>query len=412
MTIVIQAESLGKRYTLRHENSARYDTLSEKLANIGATLRNKKHQRKSSEEFWAIKDANFSVQQGDRVGIIGKNGAGKSTILKLLSRITEPTTGKIGIKGRIASLLEVGTGFHPELTGRENIYLNGAILGMSRRDIQHKFNEIVSFSEVDRFLDTPVKRYSSGMYVRLAFAIAAHLEPEILIVDEVLAVGDSQFQKKCLAKMKSVGDEGRTVLFVSHNQSAISSLCTSALLLDQGSIAFSGTVNETIENYNRLSRENAGSYEAKSTNDLSKRRIKSIRQRDEKSSIALFDDLVFHLQLSDGGSYKGCRVGLIIKNRLDEWMFSTATQMVGLELATLDPATSEIQITIPQVNLMPDEYTVDVSLIGEDNNRLEYLENALSFTVLNRDIWNSGFLITPHFGKVVVDAKWEFVKNA
>ncbi len=201
------------------------------------------------EEFWALRNLDFEIQPGDRVGIIGRNGAGKSTLLKILCRITEPTTGRIEIAGRVASLLEVGTGFHPELTGRENIFLNGAILGMSRAEIKRKFDEIVAFAEIEKFLDTPVKRYSSGMYVRLAFAVAAHLEPEILIVDEVLAVGDAQFQKKCLGKMEEVGKEGRTVLFVSHNMAMISKLCTKAMLLEGGSLIMYGSAARTVLAY-------------------------------------------------------------------------------------------------------------------------------------------------------------------
>jgi lipopolysaccharide transport system ATP-binding protein len=206
-------------------------------------------QNPNLEEFWALKDVSFEVKRGDRIGIIGRNGAGKSTLLKILSRITEPTEGRISIKGRVASLLEVGTGFHPELTGRENIYLNGAILGMSRVDIKRKFDEIVAFAEVERFLDTPVKRYSSGMYVRLAFAVAAHLEPEILIVDEVLAVGDAQFQKKCLGKMENVSKEGRTILFVSHNIAAIQALCNQIIYLKSGQIKSFGQVKRNISLY-------------------------------------------------------------------------------------------------------------------------------------------------------------------
>ena len=202
------------------------------------------------EDFWALKDVSFEIKAGDVVGIIGRNGAGKSTLLKILSRITEPTEGRITLNGRVASLLEVGTGFHPELTGRENIYLNGTILGMMRREITKKFDEIVAFAEVEKFLDTPVKRYSSGMYVRLAFAVAAHLEPEILIVDEVLAVGDAQFQKKCLGKMQDVSrQEGRTVLFVSHNMSAITSLCNRVILLNKGTVQFNGSPQEGIDLY-------------------------------------------------------------------------------------------------------------------------------------------------------------------
>jgi lipopolysaccharide transport system ATP-binding protein len=202
------------------------------------------------EEFWALKDISFDIKQGDRVGIIGRNGAGKSTLLKILSRITEPTSGRVNIKGRVASLLEVGTGFHPELTGRENIFLNGAILGMSKADIKKKFDEIVAFAEVEKFLDTPVKRYSSGMYVRLAFAVAAHLEPEILVIDEVLAVGDIEFQKKCLGKMRDVNQDGRTVIFVSHNMGAIEQLCSSILLLDRGKRkAYGANMQEIVKQY-------------------------------------------------------------------------------------------------------------------------------------------------------------------
>ena len=203
----------------------------------------------STEEFYALRDVSFEIKRGDRVGIIGRNGAGKTTLLKLLSRITEPTSGRIEITGRVASLLEVGTGFHPELTGRENIFLNGSILGMSKAEIKKKFDEIVNFAEVEKFLDTPVKRYSSGMYVRLAFAVAAHLEPEILIVDEVLAVGDAQFQKKCLGKMEEVGKEGKTVLFVSHNMGAITGLCESSILLDAGSVVANGSSGLVIGKY-------------------------------------------------------------------------------------------------------------------------------------------------------------------
>ena len=201
------------------------------------------------EEFWALKDVSFEIKSGDRVGIIGRNGAGKSTLLKILSRITEPTKGRVKIAGRVASLLEVGTGFHPELTGRENIFLNGAILGMTRREIQKKFDAIVAFAEVEKFLDTPVKRYSSGMYVRLAFAVAAHLEPEILVVDEVLAVGDFQFQKKCLGKMEEIGRTGRTILFVSHNMAMISSLCEKAIQLDNGELRAIGATDRVILGY-------------------------------------------------------------------------------------------------------------------------------------------------------------------
>lgn len=250
---VIEVENLSKKYIIGHqrENAARYESLRDVMANgVKSFWRSLSGRQSDSfqpkEEFWALKDVSFEVKQGEVIGIIGRNGAGKSTLLKILSRITEPTTGRIKIKGRVASLLEVGTGFHPELTGRENIYLNGSILGMSRAEIQAKFDEIVDFAEVEKFLDTPVKFYSSGMYVRLAFAVAAHLEPEILVVDEVLAVGDAAFQKKCLGKMGDVATkEGRTVLFVSHNMTAVKSLCTKAIWVHQGATI---NIQESLEN--------------------------------------------------------------------------------------------------------------------------------------------------------------------
>ncbi len=258
--VVIAAENLSKSYLVGHQSAQRerYVALRDVIAREARNFVRKGLdfvrgrqivQGDEVEEFWALKDVSFEVKRGEVIGIIGKNGAGKSTLLKIVSRITEPTAGRVRLRGRVASLLEVGTGFHPELTGRENIFLNGAILGMTRREIRRKFDEIVAFAEVEKFLDTPVKRYSSGMYVRLAFAIAAHLEPEILIVDEVLAVGDIDFQKKCLGKMSEVAGGGRTVLFVSHNLAAIAELTTRAILLNSGSVKAEGSASEVIAAY-------------------------------------------------------------------------------------------------------------------------------------------------------------------
>jgi lipopolysaccharide transport system ATP-binding protein len=263
----IKIENLGKKYIIGHETQAGYKTLRdaivEKARNAAGIIMHpfsNKNGGGETEEFWALKGIDLEIKTGDRVGIIGRNGAGKSTLLKILSRITDPTTGDIWINGRVASLLEVGTGFHPELTGRENIFLNGAVLGMGQSEIKRKFDEIVAFSEVEKFLDTPVKRYSSGMYVRLAFAVAAHLEPEILIIDEVLAVGDAAFQKKCLGKMEEVGKDGRTVLFVSHNMNAIEQLCRSCVLLEKGEMkSFSTDVNSVIKRYLGMGGGAAGS---------------------------------------------------------------------------------------------------------------------------------------------------------
>lgn len=269
--IPIRVENLGKKYVLRHmakgghkKYTALRDVLTEAALTPFRGLRRRmgpasvdgqsedstRTGSSSREEFWALKDVSFEIKRGESVGIIGRNGAGKSTLLKLLSRITSPTTGRIELDGKVASLLEVGTGFHPELTGRENIYLNGAILGMKRAEIKGKFDEIVAFAEVEKFLDTPVKHYSSGMYVRLAFAVAAHLEPDVLIVDEVLAVGDAEFQKKCLGKMQSVSEkDGRTVLFVSHNMQAIRQMCRRVIFLKQGKIAYTGDPHAAISAY-------------------------------------------------------------------------------------------------------------------------------------------------------------------
>jgi lipopolysaccharide transport system ATP-binding protein len=252
---VIRAEGLSKKYLIGHRQRDRYptfkDALTSSVKSLGRPFRRStpKPPSLTTEELWALKGISFQVRQGERVGIIGRNGAGKSTLLKILSRVTDPTEGRVSLKGRVGSLLEVGTGFHPELTGRENVYLNGAILGMSKPEIERKFDEIVAFSEVEKFLDTPVKRYSSGMYVRLAFAVAAHLDPEILIMDEVLAVGDTQFQKKCLGKMGEVTREGRTVLFVSHSMTAVQSLCSRVVWLHDGQIKGEGKPADIISDY-------------------------------------------------------------------------------------------------------------------------------------------------------------------
>ena len=259
MSQVIRFDGLSKRYMLRHETDTNLnlrDVITRRAKSIAKAIINpfSRTSSRTTEEFWALKDITFDVNQGERLGIIGRNGAGKSTLLKLLSRITEPTRGRIRIRGRVASLLEVGTGFHPELTGRENIFLNGAILGMSKVEIRRKFDEIVDFAEVERFLDTPVKRYSSGMYVRLAFAVAAHLDPDILVVDEVLAVGDIAFQKKCLGKMKDV-TSNRTVLFVSHNLSAIEQLCDRTIWLRQGTVNMDGPTQSVLEKYTSVEHE-------------------------------------------------------------------------------------------------------------------------------------------------------------
>lgn len=341
--IVIKAEGIGKSYLIGHKSNERYVALRDVIANKTTGLWSKirsprSHTHKDIEEFWALKDISFEVKQGERIGIIGRNGAGKSTLLKILSRITEPTTGRVSIKGRVASLLEVGTGFHPELTGRENIFLNGAILGMTRAEIKRKFDEIVDFAEVEKFLDTPVKHFSSGMYVRLAFAVAAHLEPEILVVDEVLAVGDFEFQKKCLGKMRDVATEGRTVLFVSHNMAAVQQLCQRVVLLANGAIELlDNDIEKVILNYINqtkktptrnewLENENA----PLSNNYFSLSRMAITDENGAALTMPVRNDLDFYftVELDLKNEDRAFQIGFAVydsDNRLLFWSFTTDT---------------------------------------------------------------------------------------
>jgi lipopolysaccharide transport system ATP-binding protein len=300
MSYVIRFDGVGKRYSLKHQLRPGYGALRDVMADAAKAIgRRILHPTRSNpsvamEDFWALRDVSFEVKPGERLGIIGRNGAGKSTMLKVLSRITEPTTGRIHIRGRVAVLLEVGTGFHPELTGRENIFLNGTILGMTRAEIQKKFDAIVDFAEIENFLDTPVKRYSSGMYVRLAFAVAAHLEPEILVVDEVLAVGDANFQKKSLGKMESVAKEGRTVLFVSHNLGAIQNLCSSCILLDQGKLVEYGEPSKVVSRYLSEGAVAAGDFaqDHKPEKAVNLRKVSLLTTKDEPTHEFSFEESV------------------------------------------------------------------------------------------------------------------------
>ncbi|PTY04682.1 ABC transporter ATP-binding protein [Opitutaceae bacterium EW11] len=366
----ITVEGLGKRYTLRHRAGGP-GLLRDRLANL---LRAPFRRRDpgSREEFWALRDLSFEVKQGEVVGIIGRNGAGKSTLLKILSRITEPTTGRAIIQGRVASLLEVGTGFHGELTGRENIFLNGAILGMTRREIRAKFDEIVAFSEVEKFLDTPVKFYSSGMYVRLAFAVAAHLEPEILIVDEVLAVGDAAFQKKCLGKMREVATgQGRTVLFVSHNSSALLDLCERGIWLQQGRRAGDGPIRETLSTY--LQTGSAMQREFAVASD--RPGIASV----ELDSAALqAGNLRFRVTFRSPTPLRPPVVGLIVYNKLGQPVCGANTRMTGPEWQPAPASAGTIAAAIESPPLQSDSYRVSVWL-GDAGQDYDHQADALSF---------------------------------
>ena len=366
--VVIRAEGLGKKYSIGHQAEresyvALRDVIARNVRNLGCTAMDLVRGRPnvagdSVEEFWALRDVSFEIKRGEVMGVIGRNGAGKSTLLKVLSRITEPTEGRVEIKGRVASLLEVGTGFHPELTGRENIYLNGAVLGMTHAEIRRKFDEIVDFAEVEKFLDTPVKRYSSGMYVRLAFAVAAHLEPEILIVDEVLAVGDAEFQKKCLGKMGEVAGHGRTVLFVSHNMAAVQTLCPRSLWLSRGGLQHDGETGAVIAAYieqGSAARRAPGAVQIQQ--GLTLERVDITPATVESGGAAR---LTFEFSGTERGSLHECTV-LICTPRGDRVALIDAREGGGLPLA-FDKDRFRITADIAALPLVEGTYTVGLSL--------------------------------------------------
>jgi len=412
-TIAIRLENVSKKYTINHEKQERYIALRDVITNntkkllsrATSTVVNSKttfQDFKTTEDFWALNDISFDIKQGDRLGIIGRNGAGKSTLLKVLSRITEPTKGRISVKGRVASLLEVGTGFHPELTGRENIWLNGAILGMQKSEIKRQFDAIVDFSEVDTFLDTPVKRYSSGMYVRLAFAVAAHLEPEILVVDEVLAVGDYAFQSKCLGKMQDVSKSGRTVIFVSHNMGAVSSLCDSAVWIDRGKVVKGGSVDEVVNYY--LKNQSTVYSESslcslRQTQELMYKSfyitsVEMFNDKEQPTNAINFQDEII-LKISLGGLPKErFSVEFHIYNELGQFVAVGASGAYHGIYFNKD--VSNIKIKIGPLPLTRGKYTISLSLVkgidGINTSRSDTWQNAISFSILeckpfiNRDI--------------------------
>ena len=369
---------------------------------------------RNQHEFWAVSNMSFEVKRGDVVGIIGVNGAGKSTLFKILARITEPTEGRVWMKGRVASLLEVGTGFHPELTGRENIYLNGAILGMRQAEIRKKFDQIVSFAEVERFVDTPVKRYSSGMYVRLAFAVAAHLEPEILLVDEVLAVGDAAFQHKCLGKMKEVTKDGRTILFVSHIMPSVESLCDWTMVLDNGKINFQGDTEQAITHYLRKNAVTSETFvdlkNHRGRSSHAKQIFQSIGMRnhrgEETTIIRIGDGLTFELTL-DIGEEKlvSPRIQIVIRDGRDTSICRFVSDVMTSESYNVVGRT-KIRCCWTQCRLVPGTYRVNLEL-KHHHESLDKLNDAIIFEVRSSDIYGTGKLdITS--GLIVPDGSWEF----
>ena len=418
---VIKVENLSKQYrlgnvgtgSLAHDVNRAWHRLrgnEDPYLKIGET--NDRTQKGSSEYVWALKDINFEVKQGEVLGIIGRNGAGKSTLLKILSRTTSPTTGSVKIKGRVASLLEVGTGFHPELSGRENIFLNGAILGMTRQEIKRKFDEIVDFAGVERYIDTPVKRYSSGMYVRLAFGVAAHLEPEILIVDEVLAVGDAEFQKKALGKMKDVSTkEGRTVLFVSHNMAAIQNLCDRGIVLNSGMIAFDGTATASVEKY--LSAQKTGNSIAdKSTIRIGNGLVKVINIEicDDTGNLI---DQVYSGQDFKIKMYYESEKPLSNLNLIPSIAITNQMEMpVSLHHSRLnkmvfkDVNTSGVFVfKINKLALVPAIYNLTYNLLS-DGIYLDGINNVLQLQVIDGDYYGSGEVPPSSHAVCLLDGMW------
>jgi lipopolysaccharide transport system ATP-binding protein len=406
----IRVEGLGKRYRIgeRERYRALRDTLVDALK---APLR-ARSPKGADSTIWALRDVSLQVGQGEVLGVIGHNGAGKSTLLKILSRITEPTEGRAVVHGRVGSLLEVGTGFHPELTGRENIYLNGAILGMKRSEIARRFDEMVAFAEVERFIDTPVKRYSSGMYLRLAFAVAAHLEPEILLVDEVLAVGDAAFQKKCLGRMSDVAREGRTVLFVSHNLPSIEKLCQRVVVVDGGRVVMEGDPVTCIAAYLGARTEPKPAVDLTTVPRLDPRLTPVFTSLDvvdgegnPVAAIGCGEPVEFHLGYTAPAEIANPSFGIIISNGMGTPLFFLQTR-AQLGLWHKAPRSGRIVCRLDEVPLVPGEYLLTLGcLTGE--RQLDLLEHVASFTVEPRDFFNSGYLPHQLNGPVLIRAQWD-----
>jgi homopolymeric O-antigen transport system ATP-binding protein len=410
--IVIRGEGLGKRYRrgLGGPQETLRDTLTRVIRSPLAAMR-----RPTQEPFWALRNIDLEVRQGQVLGLIGRNGAGKTTLLKILSRITRPTTGWAEIRGRVRSLLEVGTGFHGDLSGRENTYLSGSILGMSKREIDRKFDEIVAFAEVDKFIDTPVKHYSSGMYVRLAFAVAAHLEPEVLLVDEVLAVGDIQFQKKCLGKMKEVGSHGRTIVFVSHNVNAIAALCTSAMVLAKGSsVYFSNNIQEALRQY-------INPIVSTHTVDLSEhpgrtaptavfQEIVTYDENNQRSQILMPGaGVAVEMKVSPPDRINNPKIAFAVTNARGERVFAVGTYIGGTEIPHIEgPSTIRVQFNMPP--LVAGQYGMDLGLYDRTGMQVDEVFGATTFEVAKTDYLQMTETNSHHIGNIMVRSDWKCVQ--
>ncbi len=427
METAIKVEDLSKRYTIGTREHDAYRTLREsitaaaaapwrQIVKLATRLGSDGCAKSGSEkpsDFWALKDVSFEVQPGEVVGIIGRNGAGKSTLLKILSRITEPTSGRAKFRGRIGSLLEVGTGFHTELTGRENIYLNGSILGMSRREIARRFDEIVAFSEVENFLDTPVKRYSSGMFVRLAFAIAAHLEPEILVVDEILAVGDQDFQKKCIGRMSEVGRSGRTVLFVSHNLATVLNFCQKVIVLDQGRLVFEGEADQGVRFYtNRMAERGASGddlWNSSHRRHGSKPILKSATMFDSQgeptTQVLCGEAISIEMEADRAWSSSGLHYAIGIDDHYGNRLMTTST----LHTQHADKGLGgpgRVVCRLADAPFFPGRYGMTLYAGPAYAWGTDVIEPALWFDVVPADFYGNGRLPRPEFGRFLVRSDW------
>ena len=399
----VRVENISKLYQLGEISTG---TLARDLSRWWAGVRgrddpyqkvgqaNDRTTRGASDFVWALQDVSFEVKQGEILGIIGRNGAGKSTLLKILSRVTKPTTGRIRIKGRMASLLEVGTGFHPELTGRENIFLNGAILGMRKAEVRARFDEIVDFAGVERYIDTPVKRYSSGMYVRLAFAVAAHLEPEILVVDEVLAVGDAEFQRKCLGKMKDVSEKnGRTILFVSHNMSAMRALCNFGITLENGRIVHTGLINESIRYYQRNHKNLTHSLrESTGILSLDTESIKVVEHNEKEENLTIPLEFNMNRPLESG-----IFIDVALKNNDDKRVLHCRMEVARTEISIINGQYLKVIYQVRQPHLIPGDYTLEVYVYDSYKHIHLWVDNIPFLSVSETNY----FGITPTYGHIL-----------
>jgi lipopolysaccharide transport system ATP-binding protein len=410
--VALSVENLSKSFKIAHERGGLhgYRTLRDELISLPRRLvtRLGRNGRPTSEIFWALKNVSFEVKQGEVVGVIGRNGAGKSTLLKILNRITEPTSGAADIYGRVGALLEVGTGFHPELTGRENIFLNGAVLGMSRGEIRRKFDEIVAFAEIEKFLDTPVKRYSSGMYVRLAFAVAAHLDPEILLIDEVLAVGDAEFQRKCLGKMEDVvAKEGRTIIFVSHNIDAICHLCSRCILLRQGGVEKSGSTPDVVAAYLGAEEEQDPVIDFKPVRSEASFRFAGLYGPGGEPTISFSANtpILMKCSFNVGRAIAGLQVAFSVFNFKGEQIFYSSISMANPAISVEAPGTHDITALIPSRLLLPGRYFLNLALHTPNTALYDSREQALCFKIIGTADGYHG-LPSEELGHVYANVKW------